>query len=200
MTLLELSNIARQGLQPVTLNLAAGSCCVIMGPSGAGKSLLLRAVADLDPHSGEAYLDGTACSAMSAPHWRRQVTYVAAEPGWWDDHVAAHMAQPERAAALAQRLDLPGDVMTAAVARLSTGERQRLALIRALIQDPKVLLLDEPTGALDAAVGDKVAVLLEERRDQGLGLLIVTHDEAFGRRLGDRVRRMRGGHLGEAAT
>jgi ABC-type cobalamin transport system ATPase subunit len=67
MTLLRLNDIARSGLAPVTLDVAAGSCCVIMGPSGAGKSLLLRAVADLDPHQGEAYLDGTACSAMSAP-------------------------------------------------------------------------------------------------------------------------------------
>jgi ABC-type glutathione transport system ATPase component len=100
---------------------------------------------------------------------------------------------------LARRLDLPGDVMTAAVARLSTGERLRLALIRALIQEPEVLLLDEPTGALDAAASDKVADLLEEKREQGLGLLIVSHDEAFGRRLADQMRLMQDGHLGEAA-
>jgi UDP-glucose/iron transport system ATP-binding protein len=197
--LLELRGIARPGLEPVSLNLAAGSSCVIMGPSGAGKSLLLRAVADLDPHQGEAYLCGTACSAMPAPLWRRRVTYVPAEPGWWDDHVAAHMAKPEPAATLARRLDLPDDVMTAAIARLSTGERLRLALIRALVQEPEVLLLDEPTGALDAAAGDKVADLLVEKRDQGLGLVIVTHDEAFGRRLAGQVRLMDGGHLGEAA-
>jgi putative ABC transport system ATP-binding protein len=198
-TLLELSGIARPGLEPVSLKLAVGSCCVIMGPSGAGKSLLLRAVADLDPHQGEAYLAGVACSAMPAPRWRHQVTYVPAEPGWWDDHVASHMAKPEPAAALARRLDLPDDVMTAAIARLSTGERLRLALIRALIQEPQVLLLDEPTGALDAAASNKVADLLEEKRQQGLGLLIVSHDEAFGRRLAGQIRLMQDGRLGEAA-
>ena len=200
MALLQLNDIARPGLKPVTLSLAAGSCCVIMGPSGAGKSLLLRAVADLDPHQGEALLAGMACSAMPAPHWRRQVTYVPAEPAWWDDHVAPHMSNPERAAALARRIGLPDDVMGAAVARLSTGERLRLALIRAMVQDPQVLLLDEPTGALDAAASDMVVDLLEERRDQGLGLLVVTHDQAFGGRLAGQIRLMNNGHLGEASS
>jgi ABC-type iron transport system FetAB ATPase subunit len=199
MTLLELREIARPGLEPVTFDLTAGSCCAIMGPSGSGKSLFLRAVADLDPHDGTAVLAGTACSAMSGPRWRRQVTYVAAEPGWWDDHVAPHMARPEDASVLARRLDLPGDVMSASIARLSTGERQRLALIRALVQEPKVLLLDEPTAALDQAAAEKVAELLVELRGKGLGLIVVTHDRSFADRIADRSCTMREGRLSEAA-
>jgi len=193
--LLRLVDIARAGLDPVSLDVDAGSCCVIMGASGSGKTLLLRAIADLDPHRGEAYLSGTACSAMSGPRWRSQVTYVAAEPGWWDDRVAPHMARIDDATALAQQLDLPDDVMEAMVARLSTGERLRLALIRALIQKPRVLLLDEPTGALDEDATDKVAKLLMERRDAGLALLIVTHDRDIADRLADDLRLMRQGHL-----
>lgn len=196
MSLLELKDISRPGLEPASLSVEAGTCCVIMGPSGSGKSLLLRAVADLDPHQGDAYLAGQACSAMSGPSWRRQVTYVPAEPGWWDDHVGPHMRDPERAELLATRLGLPSGVMKAAVARLSTGERLRLALVRALIQDPKFLLLDEPTGALDATARDLVADLLEETRSIGLGLVAATHDAEFGRRMADQIRMIRAGRLG----
>ncbi len=199
MSLLELIKISRPGLEPANLKVEAGTCCVIMGPSGSGKSLLLRAVADLDPHQGDAHLAGEACSAMSGPSWRRKVTYVPAEPGWWDDHVGSHMSDPGRAKLLADRLGLPNDVMQAIVARLSTGERLRLALIRALIQDPKFLLLDEPTGALDTTARDMVADLLEETRTTGLGLVIATHDEEFGRRLADQMLMIRDGRLGEAA-
>ena len=198
MSLLELKNISRPGLEPASLQVEAGTCCVIMGPSGSGKSLLLRAIADLDPHQGDAYLAGEACSAMSGPNWRRKVTYVPAEPGWWDDRVGPHMSKPERAGQLAHRLGLSDDVMQATIARLSTGERLRLALIRALIQDPKFLLLDEPTGALDTTVRDLVADLLEETLSIGLGLLVATHDEAFARRLADQMRTIRDGRLGEA--
>jgi len=59
-------------------------------PSGAGKSLLLRAIADLDPNEGTVKLDGMLREAVPAPHWRSQVTYVAAEPGWWGDTVQEH--------------------------------------------------------------------------------------------------------------
>jgi len=197
--LLRMESVGRTGLDPVSLDLDAGTCCVIMGPSGAGKTLLLRAVADLDPHVGETYLAGHACSAMPGPRWRRQVTYVAAEPGWWDDHVAPHMEVPTEAVALARRLDLPDDVMAAEVARLSTGERLRLAVIRALIQTPSVLLLDEPTAALDQHAAEKMSDLLIERRDAGLALLIVTHDLGLADRMADQTREMRHGHLDEGS-
>lgn len=193
--LLQITGLARAGLTPTDLALDAGSCCAIMGPSGAGKSIFLRSVADLDPHDGEAYLNGLACSAMPGPVWRRKVTYVAAEPGWWAETVAPHMTRPELARQLLPKLNLPDDVLAAPVSRLSTGERQRLALIRALIQGPEVLLLDEPTGALDAASREQVADLLDAERDRGLGLLIATHDPALAERMGGRTCHMRSGHL-----
>src|SRR5438270_11803772 len=68
----------------------AGACVVIQGPSGAGKSVLLRMLADLDPHSGEILLDGAACSSMAPSAWRAQVVYQAAEPAWWEATPAHH--------------------------------------------------------------------------------------------------------------
>ena len=193
--LLKVDNVARAGLSPVSLSLHRGACCTVMGPSGAGKSILLRAIADLDPHDGEIFLDGIACSAMSGPAWRAKVTYVAAEPGWWDQTVGPHMARPDRARDMLAALDLPAAILDAPVARLSTGERQRLALIRAVIQDPDVLLLDEPTGPLDTASRDRVAGMLEAKRDDGMGLLIATHDSAFAERLGGPRYTMQAGRL-----
>ena len=67
---------------PFDFEVQAGECVAIQGPSGAGKSVLLRMLADLDPHEGEVLLDGRAGGAMPAPAWRSQVVYQAAEPAW----------------------------------------------------------------------------------------------------------------------
>ena len=68
---------------PFDLSVERGGCVGVSGPSGAGKSLLLRMIADLDPNQGEVWLNGVARSSLAAPAWRRQVTYVPAEFGWW---------------------------------------------------------------------------------------------------------------------
>ena len=88
--LLTLRGLKRLHVGPVDLALSAGECVSVMGHSGAGKSVLLRMVADLDPHEGDAFLAGGACSGMPAPAWRRQVGYVPADAGWWAETVAPH--------------------------------------------------------------------------------------------------------------
>src|SRR5436190_18635563 len=136
---------------PFDLNLGAGACAAISGPSGSGKSLFLRMIADLDPNEGEVWLNGQERTSVPAPQWRRRAAYVSSESGWWADTVIQHFSSHNRdeVAALAARVGLRADLLEAPVAQLSTGEKQRFSLLRALLLNPAVLLLDEPTGALD---------------------------------------------------
>lgn len=178
--------LAPQRLEPVSLTLAAGECIAVQGASGSGKTLLLRALADLDPSGGEVELDGVSRMAMPAPAWRRRVCYVATEPGWWADVVDAHFADWAAIEDELGPLGLSPAYRRRAVAGLSTGERQRLALLRALAVHPRVLLLDEPTGALDAAATGAVETLVARRAAAGLGVVWVTHDRAQAGRVGAR--------------
>ncbi|CAB3929253.1 ABC transporter ATP-binding protein [Achromobacter insolitus] len=193
--LLRLRGIYSERLAPASLDLAPGECAAIMGPSGSGKSLFLRQVADLDPGHGEALLDGRPRSGMRGYAWRRKVIYCQAEAGWWEDAVAPHFADRAKAAAIMQRLGLSVDKLDALVNELSTGERQRLGLARALALAPRVLLLDEPTAALDQAATDKVEAEVRRYLDSGAAVLMVTHSPAQAERLARRSWRMEQGRL-----
>ena len=146
----QVNALRRLQVGPASFSLEAGTSVSITGKSGSGKSLLLRMIADLDPHEGDATLDGHACSRMPAPQWRRMVSYVAANAGWWEERVAAHFPVDTDLETLLPSLGIPAEAATWPIARLSTGERQRLALLRALGPANRVLLLDEPTSGLDA--------------------------------------------------
>ena len=197
--MLEARSLRRLHLGPIGFALEARECVSVSGQSGAGKSLLLRMVADLDPHGGEVLLDGVPCSAMAAPAWRRLVTYVAADSGWWDDRVAAHFAPDIDLAALLPRVGIAPDAATWPVARLSTGERQRLAVLRALRPANRVLLLDEPTSGLDPGSSGLVEELLRERLAAGTAILLVTHDAEQAARMASRHLEVRAGELRELA-
>lgn len=185
---------------PFTFDVAAGECVAIQGPSGAGKSVLLRMLADLDPHDGTALLDGLATASMPAPAWRSAVVYQAAEPAWWDDTARAHFAPAAMPAVgtLLPALGLASAVLDTPIERLSTGERQRLALVRSLARGPRVLLLDEPTAALDPDAVARVETLLGEHLGRGLAIVLVTHAEAQARRLAHRILRLEHGRLDAA--
>ena len=178
---------------PYSLDLHPGECLCIMGASGSGKSVLLRLIADLDPGTGDVLLNGQPRHRFSGPQWRSQVMYVPAEPAWWGTGVMEHFpAGSENALQLAaQQLGLRPQFMQTPVAQLSTGERQRLALLRALLRQPQVLLLDEPTAALDEAAVAAVEQLLRTHQQQGLALLWVTHSHAQARRVADRCMQLR---------
>ena len=182
---------------PFELNLGKGACAAITGPSGSGKSLFLRMIADLDPNEGEIWLDGRERASMPAPKWRKQVTYASAESGWWGDTVIEHFSATARSeiVALSTRLGVRPDLLDAPVAQLSTGEKQRLSLVRALLPNPPVLLLDEPTGPLDADSVTQVEALLQERMAAGTSILLVTHNPAQAERLGVQRYRMMAGHM-----
>ena len=184
-------------LGPLSFHINAGECLALTGPSGAGKSLLLRALADLDPNQGQVRLADRSRSSIPAPEWRRLLAYLPAEAGWWCELVGEHM--PDRAAALdlLPRLGFlePAAVMSWPVTRLSSGERQRLALVRALLGRAPVLLLDEPTSALDQDNCALVENLLGERLAAGAAILLVSHDPAQIGRVAQRSLRLEGGQL-----
>ena len=170
-------------LQPVDMDLDGGAIVLLSGPSGAGKSLLLRAIADLDPNAGEVFLDGAARSDMRPTEWRRRVGLLPAESGWWGERVSDHFPPPAGGAAewlvptLLSTLGFGTDVLDWEVLRLSTGERQRLALVRLLANGPEALLLDEATANLDPANRERAEALIMEYRDQhGAPVLWVSHD------------------------
>ena len=171
----------------VSFDLQDGECVALQGPSGVGKTLLLRSVADLDPNEGTVKLDGTLREAMPAPAWRKRVTYLAAEPGWWSDTVQEHFTDWDDALPLVSRLGLPGDCGPWPIQRLSTGERQRLGLVRALMLRSRVLLLDEPTSALDPASAAAVESLIAERISNGTTVIWSTHDNTQARRVASRI-------------
>lgn len=195
--MLTLRSLHRPGLSPLSFDLKKGECLALQGPSGAGKSLLLRAIADLDPSEGEIILDGKSRDSIPAPLWRRQVVYLPSESGWWDDKVAVHFPIWEAAVPWVDALHLPAAIRDRTVQRLSTGERQRLALVRALILRPRVLLLDEPTSGLDSQTTQAVECVLKERLREGASLLWATHDSAQARRIARRCLFLESGQAHE---
>ena len=195
--MLSVTDLTRLELGPLSFSVEAGECLALRGPSGAGKSLLLRAIADLDPNEGRVSLDGESREDMPAPDWRRRVAYLAAEAGWWADTVADHFADWQAARPLVEALGLTADCGEWPVARLSTGEKQRLALVRSLLMEPRALLLDEPTSGLDPDAIERVEALIRARQEAGVSVLWVTHDRAQARRVARRWLEIENGQLRE---
>jgi ABC-type iron transport system FetAB ATPase subunit len=182
---------------PFTFDVRAGECIAIQGPSGAGKSVLLRMLADLDPHDGTALLDGRPAAAMPAPAWRAAVVYQAAEPAWWEATARAHFSGVDvgLVEATLAALGLAASVLDTDIDRLSTGERQRLALVRSLARRPRVLLLDEPTASLDPASVGRAEALLMSCLADGMAVLLVTHAVEQAHRLAHRIFHLERGKL-----
>ena len=132
---------------PVDLQINASEIIGLSGASGSGKSLLLRALADLDEHTGVVLLDDINQQSIEAHLWRRKVALLSAETSWWFDTVEAHFSALSEQQL--QALGFPADCLHWSVSRLSSGEKQRLGLLRLLENRPEVLLLDEPTANLD---------------------------------------------------
>jgi ABC-type iron transport system FetAB ATPase subunit len=172
---LKIENLCFQTLGPISLTVARSECVGMTGPSGAGKSLFLKAVADMIPCTGKISLDGTESAQMSGPQWRKKAGLLPAESSWWFDTVRPHFKTVDE-----NRLESVGfykDVLEWEVSRLSSGERQRLALIRLLANKPDVLLLDEPTANLDAENIIRVEKLLQTYRlENKTAVIWVSHD------------------------
>ncbi|MFL1455921.1 ATP-binding cassette domain-containing protein [Marinobacter sp. GN3S48] len=199
---LRLEDLSIGSLNTVSITVPAGEVVCLSGRSGSGKSRLLRAVADLDAHGGSVWLGDTGQGDVPAHQWRRQVLMVPAESQWWAERVIDHFpvdigAGDHNALPLAD-LGLDDGALEWSVSRLSSGEKQRLALLRAMAMNPSALLLDEPTANLDA---DSVALaeswLLREIAHRQLPVLWVAHDREQIRRVAHHHFAIRG-HVVEA--
>ena len=191
--MLKVTGLTRLMIGPVSFSVGDGECVAITGPSGTGKSVLLRAIADLDPNAGVMQAGDMVRADVAATDWRKRVAMLPAQSGWWLDHVAAHFRAPDEMRKRLPSVGLPETAMDWEVARLSTGEKHRLALLRCLEGAPSVLLLDEPTAALDHDTTLQIEALLKQQLAKGGSILIVTHDAAQVRRLADRVLHLEGG-------
>lgn len=184
MTILQLNNFSVLALKPLNLTVKEEFIC-LSGPSGAGKSLFLRAIADLIVHQGEANLDNQKCSETNPVQWRKRVGFLPAESAWWTDKVGEHFNNDKNE--YLQQLNLPEECMNWDVSRCSTGEKQRLALARLLEQQPKVLLLDEPTASLDPMSVKAVESLIKNYANElNVPVIWVSHDQLQIKRLADR--------------
>jgi ABC-type iron transport system FetAB ATPase subunit len=176
--MLRIDYLSVPGLPPLSFELAAGECLAVEGPSGSGKTRLLRAIADLDPAEGYIFLEGLERRELTGPAWRRRVRYASAEPAWWEATARGHFRATAKLDRLMSAVALDPALLDRPVAELSTGERQRFGLIRALADDPQVLLLDEPTAALDAAATALAEELIKFQLLAGRAVILVSHDAA----------------------
>jgi putative ABC transport system ATP-binding protein len=216
--LLQAENIGRRHpdgrawlLDGVSLRIEPGDRLAMIGPSGAGKTLLLRALARLDPlDQGTILFKGQAVAHDAIPRFRSHVIYLHQRAALIEETVEAALRRPlalkihrprrfdrDRVLRWLACLGREADFLTKKVAELSGGEIQITALARALQLDPSVLLLDEPTAALDgptaSAVERLIADWLDESRERAM--IWVSHNEAQAGRIGRAIIHMAAGRL-----
>ena len=173
--MIKINDLRYFNLEPVNLQVDDSECIGLTGPSGSGKSLFLRALADLDEYRGSVLLNDVDCREYKPPEWRKQVGLLPAESPWWFDTVGEHFNTIDDS--LFNRLGFEKNVKNWQVNRLSSGEKQRLSLIRLLANRPKVLLLDEPSANLDQEFTEVVEkVLFEYKQQYHASLIWVSHD------------------------
>jgi iron(III) transport system ATP-binding protein len=200
---------AQKALDDICLSVPTGSRTVIVGPSGSGKTTLLRMIAGFEfPDAGSLTLNGQVLvdSTHAVPAYQRQIGYVPQDGALFPHMtVAANIgfgltltgtAREERIKELMDSVSLDANMANRWPHELSGGQQQRVSLARALAQQPRLMLLDEPFSALDtglrSAMRKMVARLLE---DAGVTTILVTHDQGEALSFADQLAVMRGGRL-----
>ena len=203
-------------LDNITEHIYPGEKVVVIGPSGSGKSTFLRCLNLLEePTGGTITFDGTVITdprtnidqvrrqmGMVFQHFnlfnnmtiRKNITLAPVRTGLMKQAEA-----DDAATALLRRVGLE-DKADAYPAQLSGGQKQRIAIVRALAMRPKVMLFDEPTSALDPEMVGEVLEVMKELAQEGMTMVVVTHEMGFAREVGTRVLFMDGGHILEENT
>ncbi len=202
-------------LAPTTLTLAPGKTTVLIGPSGCGKSTLLRLLVGLiSPDSGEVIINDAPLTPQNMEGRRHEMGYVIQDGGLFPHLTAAQNVAllarflgrgesdvQNRMAELAGLVQLPQESLSRYPANLSGGQRQRVGLMRALMLDPPLLLLDEPLGALDPITRRELQEQLKAIFARlGKTVVLVTHDMGEAAYFGDTIVLMRAGSIVQAGT
>ncbi|MCU7939825.1 MAG: ABC transporter ATP-binding protein [gamma proteobacterium symbiont of Bathyaustriella thionipta] len=173
---LNLSSISADFNQVFNFCVPEGQCLGITGPSGIGKSILLKALADMLPHQGEVFLGDVESQMIPAPQWRRKVALLPAESQWWCDTVGEHFHEFDET--LFAQLGFEKKVMGWHISHLSSGEKQRLACIRLLMNQPEALLLDEPTANLDKGnQANLESIIADYQKKYQIPVIWISHDK-----------------------
>lgn len=207
-------------LKGVSLNVAKGEVVAILGPSGSGKSTFLRTLIDL-----EAVDDGTIsiggeylCKSGKYPHSKEKAR-ILSKAGMVFQHfnLFPHMSIKKnlmcapmlnRQGTKAEIEELAGemlkkvgleDKLNVMPSTLSGGQKQRVAIARALMRNPEIILFDEPTSALDPEMVGEVLQVMKDLADEGMTMVVVTHEMGFAREVADKVIFMDGGYIVEQA-
>lgn len=205
-----------KALDGVTADICKGDVMAVIGPSGGGKSTFLRSLNLLEtPTSGSIIFDGVDITGkkVDLPLHRQKMGMVFQHFNLFPNRTILDnltMAPikikkmpkteaEEKAMALLQRVGL-ADRANDWPAQLSDGQKQRVAIVRALAMDPEVMLFDEPTSALDPEMVGEVLEVMKELAQSGMTMVVVTHEMAFAREVGSRVLFMDAGKIGEQGT
>ena len=217
---------AIKALDGVTADINRGDVMVVIGPSGSGKSTFLRSLNLLEePTGGSIIFDGVDITKKKVPNAEGKMVKLDIDihrqkMGMVFQHFnlfphmtimdnmtlapiqVKHMDKAEaeqKAQALLERVGL-GDRANAYPIQLSGGQKQRIAIVRALMMEPEVMLFDEPTSALDPEMVGEVLEVMKELAQEGMTMVVVTHEMGFAREVGNRVLFMADGKLLEQGT
>ncbi len=206
-----------KALKDINLEVEEGEIVCLIGPSGSGKSTLCRCIHGLEKKdSGEIYLDGEKMDPSDTQKYyeqRKKMGFVFQHFNLFNNKTVLEncmlaqtsVAGRSKAEAEAKAMELLNRVGLADKrdeypAKLSGGQKQRVAIARALCMNPEIMLFDEPTSALDPEMIKEVLDVMKDLGNQGMTMIVVTHEMNFARKVGDRVIFLDGGEIVEQAT